>query len=414
MSAVREVDLATVRRLNVALQGLAGTPPRSSPARVLDVVRRIRCVQLDPISVVARSPFLVLRSRLRDFAPGHLDRLVYRDRALFEYWAHAASIVLTEDYPIHHYRMREASHGSSTAWGERIRTWMHANDRLRRSVLSNLRRHGPLRLRDLVDESLVAWQSSGWSRERNVDQMLRLLWTRGRVMVADRKGLEKWWDLAERVIPPEVRRRRLSDLGVSRRAAELSLRGLGVATPQHVKDHFTIGRYPELPRALEGLERARSIERVRLVDDGSALPGTWFVHRDDLPVLEALEAGAWEPRATLLSPFDNVIHDRKRAERVFGLRYRMEIYVPKDQRRFGYYAMPLLVGDRFLARVDAANDRTGGRLLVHAVHPEPGVRPDRVNAEHVRGSIHELAAWVGASRIDATGRLPRGWGRALG
>lgn len=401
-----------MRRVNVALQALSGTPPRSSPARVLETVRRIRCVQLDPISVVARSPLLVLRSRIPTFVPAHLDRLVYRDRALFEYWAHAASIVLTEDYPIHHYRMR--SYPWDGSWGERVRTWLVANDTLRRSVLTNLRRHGPLRLRDLVDESLVAWQSSGWTRERNVDQMLRLLWAAGRVMVADRKGLEKWWDLAERVIPSSARRGQLGDVAVTRRAAELSLRGLGVATAQHVKDHFTIGRYPELPRVLAGLERARRIERVHVVDDGVHLPGAWFLHRDDVPLLDRIEAGEWEPRATLLSPFDNLIHDRKRAERVLGLRYRLEIYVPKDQRRFGYYAMPLLVGDRFLARVDAANDRAGGRLLVHAIHPESGVRPGRANAEHVRGSLRELAAWLGASRIEATGPLPRGWGRALG
>jgi uncharacterized protein YcaQ len=149
-------------------------------------------------------------------------------------------------------------------------------------------------------------------------------------------------------------------------------------------------------------------------DDGSTLPGTWYLHRDDASLLDAIEAGDWRPRATLLSPFDNLIHDRKRAERVFGLRYRMEIYVPKHQRRYGYYAMPLLVGDRFLGRVDAANDRAGGRLLVHAVHPEPGVRPDRASAAPLRDAVAELAGWLGADRIELTGDAPAPWRRAMG
>jgi uncharacterized protein YcaQ len=411
VTALRQVDLATVRRLNLALQGLTGSPPRSSPANVLDLVRRIRAVQLDPISVVARTQHLVLRSRLAGYRPEHLHRLAYRDRALFEYWAHAASLVLTEDYPIHRYRMRPDTW--TGAWADRIRTWMEANERLRRSVMTNLRRNGPLRLRDLVDESLVAWQSSGWTRERNVDQMLRLLWYAGKIMVSERRGLEKWWDLAERVIPAEARAKRLAAPEVTRRAAVLSLHGLGVATPQHVKDHFTIGLYPGLPSALERLERTGQVERVAVVDDGTALPGTWLVHRDDVPLLEQIATGGWEPRTTLLSPFDNLIHDRKRASRLFGLDYRIEIYTPKAKRVYGYYTMPLLDGDRFLARVDPANDRDGGRLLVHAIHAEPGITPDRANGERLAGTLHELAGWLGHDRVELTGPAPAAWRRAL-
>jgi uncharacterized protein YcaQ len=150
------------------------------------------------------------------------------------------------------------------------------------------------------------------------------------------------------------------------------------------------------------------------VSDGSRLPGTWYVHRDDLPLLDRIERGRWQPRTTLLSPFDNLIHDRKRSAQLFGLDYRMEIYVPKANRRYGYYAMPLLEGDRFLARVDPAVDREGGRLLVHAVTPEVGVRPDRSTAATVAGAVHELAAWAGADGIQVTGPVPAAWRRGLG
>jgi uncharacterized protein YcaQ len=409
MTAIRSIDLVTARRLAIAKQGLSGGAPRSSPARVLQVARAIRCVQLDPISVVARSPLLVLRSRLAGFQPKHLDRLLWRDRTLFEYWAHAASIVLTEDHAIHHYRMRSFPLGSD-GWGARFASWVERNDALRRSILRDLRRRGALRLRDFADNPVSdSWVSTGWTRDRNVDQMIRFLWMRGMVMVAERRGLEKWWDLAERVLPAGARRERIRDLEVTRRAAAHSLRALGVATPLQIRRHFTVGRYPDLPRVLEAFERQGVVERVHV--DG--LPGTWYVHRDDLPLLERIERGSWRPRATLLSPFDNLIHDRARAALLFGLEYRMEIYVPKDKRRYGYYAMPLLHGDRFVARLDPAVDRDRGRLVLNAVHAEPGVRASRDLAPAVAGAIADLASWLGLDRIDLDGPAPSAWRRAI-
>lgn len=408
MTAIRRVELADARRLAIVQQRLAGPAPRSSPAKVLDVARSIRCVQLDPISVVARSPLLVLRSRIPTFRPSHLERIVYRDRSMFEYWAHAASVVLTEDLPIHRYRMRTFPPADSTTGA-----WMRQNTALRRGVLSELRRRGPLRMRDLEDRAIRDWESTGWTRARNVDQMVRFLWVQGKVMVADRRGLEKWWDLAERVIPDGAPSERLRDVDVTRRAAERSLRALGIATEAHIRRHFTVDRYPELPRVLQGFERQGLVERVDVRSDGASLKGVWYLHRDDLASLERIERGRWAPRTTLLSPFDNLIYDRKRAEVVFGIDYRMEIYVPKAKRRFGYYAMPLLDGERFLARIDAAHDRSAGRLVVHAAHPEDGVRAAAANAEPVRRALEELAAWLGVERIDADGVVPAPWRRAL-
>jgi uncharacterized protein YcaQ len=162
------------------------------------------------------------------------------------------------------------------------------------------------------------------------------------------------------------------------------------------------------------LERSGEIERVEVADDGTRLPGAWYVHRDDVALLERIERGRWEPRATLLSPFDNLIHDRKRSALLFGLDYRMEIYVPKAQRRYGYYAMPLLAGDRFVARVDPALDRERARLLLHAVTPEVGIRPDRSNAATLADAVKELAGWLGADGVEVTGAVPTLWRRALG
>lgn len=413
MTALRRVDVGTARRLAIAKQRLAGPAPPSSPAKVLDVIRSIRCVQLDPISVVARSPLLVLRSRLEGFQPKQLDRLLFRDHSLFEYWAHAASIVLSEDYAIFRYRMRNWTGTGPGAWSDRTRDWIQSNAKLQRSVLSELRRRGPLRVRDFTDHSVESWESSGWTRDRNVDQMVRFLWIQGKVMVADRNGLEKWWDLAERVLPESVRRERLSDAQVARRAIELSLRCLGVGTAAHVRGHFTHG-YPGLPAILQGFERSGLVERVEVIREGAPMRGDWYVHHEDLPLLERIERGRWEPRTTMLSPFDNLMHDRKRLLALFGVDYKMEIYVAAVKRRHGYYSMPVLHGDRFVARVDPANDREGSRLIVRHVVPEPRVKADAANAMVVSNAVHELAAWVGAERVDVDRSVPLAWRRALG
>jgi uncharacterized protein YcaQ len=287
---------------------------------------------------------------------------------------------------------------------------MAANARLKRSVLAQVRRDGPVLARrisgGLAGES---WRSSGWTNERNVDRMLGFLWGSGTIMVAGREGIQKLWDLTERVLSPDAPRERLSDLEVTRRAVDRSLHGLGVGTPQQIKTHFTRDRYPELRRVLAEFERTGRIERVTVQHDGSTVPGTWYVHRDDVPLLDRIERGRWEPRTTMLSPFDNLIADRARSELLFDLSYRMEIYVPKDQRRYGYYAMPVLDGDRFVARVDPAMDRVSGRLLVRAVHPEPQVRITRASGRPVWEALRSLASWLGATEIELAGPIPAPW-----
>ncbi len=380
---------------------------------MLGVIRSIRCVQLDPIAVVARSPHLVLGSRVAGFDPKHLERLLWRDRSVYEYWAHAASIVLADDHPIHAWYMRRYLRDDGSGWDRRRLAWMAANARLKRSVMAQIRREGPVLARRLGGPTSESWRSSGWTNERNVDRMLGFLWGSGAIMVAGREGIQKLWDLTERVLSPDAPHERLSDLEVTRRAVDRSLRGLGVGTPRHIKTHFTRDRYPELERVLGEFERAGRIERLTVEHDGAPITGTWYVHRDDLPLLERIERGRWVPRTTMLSPFDNLIADRARADLLFDLPYRMEIYVPKAKRRYGYYSMPVLDGDRFVALVDPAMDRASGRLLVRAVHPAPETRPTAQVWRSAAGAVRHLAGWLGATEIALEGPAPAAFRRAL-
>ncbi len=408
--ALRTVDPASVRRLFVSRQRLAGPRPAADAAGIMAVAADLGYVQLDPIGVVARSHLLVLWSRLGGYDPGDLDRLRWRERRLFEYWTHGASIVRTEDYPIHHLLMRRYPSDRS-AYNRRVRAWLGENQALRRSILRRLRADGPLPGRALEDRSAVGWRSTGWTSGRNVDRMLDVLWTQGRIMVAGRAGQQRLWDLAERWLPDWTPTERLPEREIVRRAAQRSLRALGVATARDVDRHFTEGRYPGLAAVLAGLERAGRIERLRIAEDGVEWPGPWYVHADDLPLLERLQAGDWQPRTTLLSPFDNLVIGRERTERLFGFRFRMEIYVPKAARQYGYYVLPVLHGARLVGRVDPAMDRRRERLLVHAVHAEPDAPAAAGPA--LAAALHELAAFLDAEEVELRQPPPPVWRSAL-
>jgi uncharacterized protein YcaQ len=401
------------RRLAITRQRLSGALPTSPTSNdIAKLVADLGCLQLDPISVVARSHRLVLWSRLGPFDPTDLASLQWEERRLFEYWAHAASIVPTEDYPIHHATMRRYGKGDSP-WARKVRSWLEANASLRRHVLTRLRRDGPLRARDIEDISAVGWRSGGWTTGRNVDRMLTFLWAAGKIAVARRSGQQRWWDMAERWLPSWTPRERLSDRVVVRAAAQRSLRALGVATPAHVEAHFIRGRYPGLQAVLARLRSEGAIVPMQVVDDGQTWPGEWYIHAEDLPLVDRLETGWWTPRTTLLSPFDNLICDRSRTELLFGFRYRVEIYVPKAKRKFGYYVLPILHGDRLIGRVDPVLDRDRGRLIVNRVHAEPEAPSDRGAARAVGQAITDLASYLGADRIDYAGPVPRAWSGVL-
>ena len=407
---MRTVHPALARRLAVTRQWLAGQRPPDGAAGIMEVAGDLGYLQLDPISVVARSHQLVLWSRLGGYRLGELDRLLWEERRLFEYWSHGASIVPTDDYQLHHLLMRRYP-SDRNAYNRRVRAWLADNQALRRSILRQLRAGGPLPGKALEDRAAVGWRSAGWTSGRNVERMLDVLWAQGRIMVAGRAGQQRLWDLAARWLPEWTPTGRLPEREVVRRSAQRSLRALGVATARDIDRHFTQGRYPGLAAVLAGLERAGRVERVRVAADGAEWPGPWYVHAEDLPLLERLQAGEWRPRTSLLSPFDNLIIGRERTERLFGFRFRMEIYVPKAARRYGYYVLPLLHGDRLVGRVDPAMDRRTGRLLVHAVHAEPDAPAAAGPA--LAAALGELAAFLGADQVELRQPPPPVWRTAL-
>jgi uncharacterized protein YcaQ len=385
----------TARRLAIHAQRLSGTA-----GDMLDTIRQIGCLQLDPTSIVARNHLLVLWSRLGNYDLAAFERLMWQERQLFEYWAHAASIVLTEHYPIHALQMQRSYNGS-TSWTERMQHWVKQNQALHDHVLHELKTRGPLKLSDIGGKDKVGmeWISGGWTTERSAARMVDYLWLRGTVLVHSRQGQNRLWHLAEQVLPPWTPRQQEAEREVTKRAVQISLRALGTGTMQHIRNHFVRASYPDLADIMKELLHDGVIQRVRVADSETAWKGDWFIHREDLPLLADLEAGKWQPRTTLLSPFDNLICDRKRTELMWDFYFRLEIYTPKQKRQYGYFVMPILHGDRLIGRIDPQFERKGKRLLVHAYHVEPSVKLGREEKRAIQTAIDGMGSWLGAKEV---------------
>jgi uncharacterized protein YcaQ len=331
------VSLAQARRIAVRAQLLDG-----SANDVLSTVRSLGFLQIDPIATVATPQQLVLWSRLGPYDVTELDRLLWQERKLFEWGAFIRPI---EDFPLILARMRRRR-TDKYAWERRGTEFLRKNAGFRRYVLRELERRGPLLSRELVDSSVRTWKSHGWHGNRNVTVMLELLENRGQVAVTGRRGGHRLWDVAERWFPKVD------------------------------------------PPPLDEAERLLAEKRWRSLGVRLARNGDWEVHPDADP--RAVPA-----RTTFLSPFDRLIHDRDRAEALWTFRYRLEMYVPKAKREYGYYVLPILRGDRLIGRIDPILDRKSGVLRVNSVHWEPGVKPISLQKP-----LRSLAAFIGADSID--------------
>lgn len=381
----------------------------------MSLMHDIRYVQLDPTSVVAPSHLLVFWSRLGAFKLSDLDSLQWKEKKLFEYWAHQASIVLTEDYPLYRLRMKRFA-TADTLWPTRLREFMKDNSDLRKYILSELRARGPLSSRDFEDESESRWKlarrkwglrESGWSTGRDASRMVEFLFHLGEILVAGRQGRQKLWDLPERVLPDWTPMTELSSDETEHVGAQLSLKALGVATPKQISWHFLIGRYPNLKKTLGSLESEGKVVRAKVID----LPtkGPWFIHSDDLRAAESIAAGEYEPRTTLLSPFDNLITDRDRTHELFDFFYRIEIYTPKEKRKHGFFVLPILDGDRIVGRMDPVMDRQKEELRVNAVYAEPVAPEDRAMPRRIADAVADLGSFLGAKNVVYSSRVPDNW-----
>ncbi len=407
-------SLEAVRRLAVTKQHLAGRRPRASPSEsILAAVRDLAFVQWDPISIVAPSHVLSLWSRIDGFSLPALDRLLWREKRLFLTWTPIASIVPTEDYPLHHSLMRRYPDSLSSSWGAqraRARRFLAGHKELRKAVLAELRR-GPRVLTQFSGYVRTGKRADGWTSANDLSSMLSHLLMTGEVMVVGHQGNQNVWGLAQEFLPRWTERTVLTERDVERRAAERAIRALGTASPREIHYYFFRGRYLHLKDTLKGLLEESTIQRIRVA--GIAGKEERYIHRDDVPLLDSVNTDAWRPRVSLLAPFDNLIYGRDRTNRLFGFDYVHEQFLPKGQRRFGTYVLPVLWGSRFIGRVDPRMDRENERLLINSVHAEPDAPADGEVSSEIAETVARLAGFLGAKEVAYSSRVPAAWRNAL-
>lgn len=384
----------------LAAQGLDRRPRRRArKADVLGAIRRMGVLQIDTISVVARSPYLVLWSRIGDYDPRWLDALLAEGK-LFEYWSHEACFVPIEDYPLYRRRMLDPS----WAGWRYAHKFMEAHRDDAARLLEHVRAHGPVRSSDFerTDDRGSWWD---WKPEK---RMLESLFTAGELMIARREGFQRIYDLRERVLLSwdDARLPSLDD--VRRTLVLKAVRAMGIAKAKWVADYFRMDKTSTklLPDRL-----ADEGALMRVAVEGWKEPA--FVYPDDAETMRSIAAGRGKPvLTTLLSPFDPLIWDRRRASEVFGFDYRIEVYVPEPKRVYGYYVLPILHRGKLIGRLDAKAHRREGVFEVKALYLELGVRlTERMTAE-VAAAIRDCARWHGTPRVelrraDPPAALPR-------
>ncbi len=364
------------RRIALRAQGLLGAPDRRAGVR--GVLRRLGAVQLDTISVLARSHELVPYARLGPVGREAVETAYWSGGTAFEYWSHAACVLPIDQWPLFAFRRR--------AFRARGHRWHHLEDRERSvaAVRERLAAEGPLTASELGGAKRGGpWWD--WSQTKiAVEWMLDT----GEVVCARRQGWKRVYDLAERAVPAALRHDDLDDAACVRRLVGQAGAALGVATEADLADHHRL-RAREVAAAVpdSGLVRVT----VAGWPDRGARNRAWA----DPAALASAARG--RHRTTLLSPFDSLVWDRARTERLFGMTHRLEAYVPAPARRFGYFAMPVLAGGRLVARVDPA--REGGVLVArHVTMEDAGGRTERAAAQ-VADALREAAGWVGCGEV---------------
>ena len=357
---MHELTKEQARRITVRAQLLDARRPTD----LVDLVRHLTLLQIDPTAAIAPSADLVAWSRLgSSYRPEHLKQALEDDRTLFEL---DALVRPMDDVGLH-----LAGAAGFPAY-ERSRVWFRDNDRFRRDILKLLRKSGPVSSREIPDTCAVPWASTGWTNNRNVTQMLEFLMMSGEAAIAGRVGRERLWDLPERVygagfeVPSAEEAERIKN--------EKRLASLGIARTKGTK----------MP-----------IEPIHVGDAGepAVVEGTKGEWRVDPVYLD----GAFEGRTALLSPFDRLVYDRTRAEELFDFEYTLEMYKPAAKRRWGYFALPILNGDRLVGKLDAAADRKAGVLQVNAIHED--VKFTRAVRAAVQAELESLAEWLGLALV---------------
>ena len=382
-----EFSVEAARELLLAAQGLGAVSKRATKEDVRGIIRRMGVLQIDSISVIARSPYLVLWSRLGSYEPMWLDELL-AEGALFEYWSHAACFIPIEDYGLYRRFMIEG--------GEKTRSWMRAHPEEIEHVMEHISKKGPVRAAEFARTD---GKAGGWWEWKPEKRALEHLFAAGELMISRRENFHRVYDLRERVLanalPGWEDALAPNEQEVRRALALKAVRALGGTVDRWVPDYF---RTPKkgVARLLE--ELADEGELIRAGIEGLDEPA--YVHPDNAGTAEKILSGRLRSTVTtLLSPFDPVVWDRARALELFDFEYKIEVYTPAARRRYGYYSLPVLHNGALVGRLDAKAHRKQGTFEVKAIHLEPDTPVNDDLVSGLAGALRDCAGWHGTPEV---------------
>ncbi|EHH5335310.1 winged helix-turn-helix domain-containing protein [Escherichia coli] len=390
------LSLADARNLHLAAQGLLNKPRRQASLEDIPAtISRMSLLQIDTINIVARSPYLVLFSRLGNYPAQWLDESLARGE-LMEYWAHEACFMPRSDFRLIRHRMLAPE---KMGWKYKD-AWMQEHEAEIAQLIQHIHDKGPVRSADFEHPRKGA---SGWWEWKPHKRHLEGLFTAGKVMVIERRNFQRVYDLTHRVMPDWDDERDL----VSQTEAEIimldnSARSLGIFREQWLADYYRLKR-----PALAAWREARAEQQQIIAVHVEKLGNLWL-HADLLPLLErALDGKLTATHSAVLSPFDPVVWDRKRAEQLFDFSYRLECYTPAPKRQYGYFVLPLLHRGQLVGRMDAKMHRQTGILEVISLWLQEGIKPTTMLQKGLRQAITDFASWQQATRV-TLGRCPQG------
>jgi uncharacterized protein YcaQ len=383
------LSLAAARALHLAAQGML--QPRRQKATKDDVMAAIRAMgvlQIDTISVVARSPYLVLWSRLGDYDPAWLDQHLAEGR-LFEYWAHEACFVPIEDYGLYRHRMLDPA---AMGW-KYSESWMQERAGEVAGILAHIRANGPTRSSDFERTDGGGAESGGWWEWKSEKRSLEVLFTSGQLMIARRHNFQRVYDLAERVHPTWCDSQLAPVDDIRREMVLRAVKALGVCKAAWIPDyHRTRRPHPDV----DALVAQGQLLRARVAGWNDAV----YIHPDHGELARRAADGALAPSVTsILSPFDPIVWDRRRALELFDFDYRLECYTPAEKRRYGYFTLPILRRGALVGRVDAKAHRRDGVFELKSIALEPSVRMSERFCRDIAAALHRCARWNGCATL---------------
>jgi uncharacterized protein len=371
-----ELSQAAVRGIIAAAQGLQQKKKKATKNDVRDIIRQMHVLQIDTISVVARSPYLVLWSRLGDYDPRWLEDLL-AEGALFEYWSHAACFLPIEDYPLYRPDM----------WmGGRARKWLADHVTVAETVLNHIRTNGAARSSDF---ERTDGQKGGWWNWKEEKIALEYLFYNGDLMIAKRHNFQRIYDLRERVLPDWDESQAASKEKIHEQFVLNTVKALGVTKVEWIADYFRMYKADALA-ALKKLDQQGLVSQVKV--EGWQKPA--YYHPDNQTLIDSAAAGKIpQSKTTLLSPFDPIVWDRNRARDLYNFDYTIECYTPAPKRIYGYFTLPILYKNMVIGRLDPKAHRKEGLFEIKALHLEPGVKVNDALVNELKTTLKDCATW---------------------